>query len=455
MPVPHIDRQMFLSNLEQCGLLEPGQLREVLPRLPATERGRVIARYLVEEGLLTRFQAENLLAGRVNGFVLGQYRVLDEIGRGGMGRVFKAEHATMRQVVALKVLAPQLTRTERARLLFQREVRAAARLVHPHIVTAFDANQAGDRYFLVLEYIDGPNLAALVRDQGPLPVGQACEFARQAALGLQHAHALGMVHRDIKPSNLLVQPPVGGEPGPGGVVKITDFGLARLGEGVGEVGDESGAPDGNIVMGTPDYLSPEQGRNLAEADIRSDLYSLGCTLYFLLTAEVPFPGGTSLEKLERHATVEPEPVELLRPVVPPGVAALVRRLMAKQPADRFQTPAELAEALETFAEVRPVVWSAPRAAPLPSTTGLVDLLASPEGGALTAGTSILSGTQSMGSQTTAGVHDGHKLSREEINVLRDGPVRRHWLRLLLFLLAAVLGFTIGVLTITSGLTGPR
>src|SRR5205814_60796 len=251
-----IDRKTFLSNLEQCGLLDPDQLRAAAGRLPPTERGRVIARFLVQEGKLTRFQAENLLAGRTSGFVLGQYRILDEIGRGGMGRVYKAEHATMRRVVALKVLAPQLTRTERARQLFQREVRAAARLVHPHIVTAFDANQAGDRYFLVLEFIDGPNLAALVRTQGPLPVGQACEFARQAALGLQHAHAFGMVHRDIKPSNLLVQPPVGGTLAQGAAVKVTDFGLARLGEEAdGPAEDDSIHPAESVVMGTPDYLS--------------------------------------------------------------------------------------------------------------------------------------------------------------------------------------------------------
>ena len=210
------DRQTFLTRLEASGIVDPAALRAVDPRLPATQRGRVIARFLVEEGLLTRFQAENLLAGRTTGFVLGQYRILEEVGRGGMGRVFKAEHATMRRVVALKVLAAHLTRTERARQLFRREVRAAARLVHPHIVTAFDAHEADDRCYLVLEFIDGPNLAALVRDLGPLSVGQACEFTRQAALGLEHARQLGIVHRDIKPSNLLLQPPVGETAGEGG-----------------------------------------------------------------------------------------------------------------------------------------------------------------------------------------------------------------------------------------------
>jgi serine/threonine-protein kinase len=437
MPTSLCDRQTFLTRLEASGLVEPIALSAVEQRLPATQRGRVIARFLVEEGMLTRFQAENLLAGRTTGFILGQYRILDEVGRGGMGRVFKAEHTTMLRVVALKVLAAHLTRTERARELFQREVRAAAKLVHPHIVTAFDANQADDRCYLVLEYIDGPNLAALVRDLGPLAVGQACEFVRQAALGLEHARVLGVVHRDIKPSNLLVQPPVGGTLAEGGIVKITDFGLARLGEEAELV--DPRRPAGDLVMGTPDYLSPEQGRNLAAADIRSDLYSLGCTMYFLLTGEVPFPGGTPLEKLERHAAVEPEPVEQLRPVVPPGVAALVRRLMAKNPADRPQTPAELAEAMEPFAEVRPVAWTPPRPAPL--SVSSADLPPP--------GTSLFGGTQQIGGQTTRVTpDDGHKLSQAELRLVRGGPLR-NWLRSALFLLAAAVGFTIGVVAIAA------
>lgn len=432
------DRNTFLGHLAASGLVAPDELRAIEPRLPATQRGRVLARYLVDEGVLTRFQAEYLLAGRTSGFILGQYRILDEVGRGGMGRVFKAEHATMKRVVALKVLAAHLTRTERARQLFEREVRAAARLVHPHIVTAFDANQAEDRCYLVLEYIDGPNLAALVRDQGMLSVGQACEFVRQAALGLQHAHALGMVHRDMKPSNLLVQPPVGGTLAEGGVVKVTDFGLARLG---GALDDPAAAGD-SVVMGTPDYLSPEQGRDLAAAETRSDLYSLGCTLYYLLTGEVPFPGGTPLEKLTRHATIDPEPVEQMRPVVPPGIANLVRRLMAKDPDARPRSAAELAEALEPYAEVRPVVWTPPRPAPfmgasspdLPPTSGT--------------GTSLFGGTQAITGQTTRVTENEHRLSDAELQLMIGG---RGWMRPALFLLAAAIGFTIGVLAIAAAL----
>src|SRR5262245_24494379 len=404
-----IDRNAFLSNLEESGLLDAEQLRAVADRLPQTDRGRVVARFLVQEGLLTRFQAENLLAGRVHGFVLGQYRILDEVGRGGMGRVFKAEHDTMHRVVALKVLAAHLTRTERARQLFENEVRACARLVHPHIVTAFDANQVGERYFLVLEYVDGPNLASLVREQGPLRVGQACEFVRHAALGLQHAFELGMVHRDIKPSNLIVQPPRPRAAYQGGLVKILDFGLARLGmEGADPV-----VPGGDLVMGTPDYLSPEQGRNLEDADIRSDLYSLGCAFYFLLTGEVPFPGGTPLEKLVKHGSVEPEPVEQLRPVVPPGIAAIAGRLMAKHQQDRIPTPAALARALEPLCEVYPRTGAGRPPAPAVTSSSNADLLATTDLAPGT-GTSVLTGTQSIDAQTT--------LSLDEVKALH-GPTR--------------------------------
>jgi serine/threonine-protein kinase len=246
--------------------------------------------------------------------------------------------------------------TGRARELFLREARAVARLIHPNIVTAFDANQEGDRHYLVLEYVGGPNLDQLVRERGPLPVGQACDFVRQVALGLQHAHQLGMVHRDIKPANLLLQQGSPGNGGPEHVVKISDFGLARLNE-AGQGDDALGtiATRENTVMGTQDYLSPEQARDLHRTDIRSDLYSLGCTFYYLLTGRVPFPGETTLEKLIRHGTEEPVPVERLRPGVPAAVVAVVRKLMAKRPEDRFQTPAELADALAPLA----VAWKAP------------------------------------------------------------------------------------------------
>jgi serine/threonine protein kinase len=355
------DRQTFLNNLLQSGLLTASELTDLAGRLPETPRGRVVARFLVEQGLLTKFQAERLLAGRTHGFVLGQYRILDQIGKGGMGRVFKAVHQTMNRVVALKILAPQLVETEKAQLMFLREMRAVARLTHPNLVTAYDANQIGDRYYLVMEYVDGPNLDRLVRDQGPLPPGLACELIRQAAEGLQYAADMGMVHRDIKPSNLLVLLP-GIEPHrKRWTLKILDFGLARL-QGRDDDAIEAGTivTRPNMVLGTPDFVSPEQARDLHAADIRSDLYSLGCTFYYLLTGRVPFPEGSMLEKLIQHSTVEPEPLERLRPEVPAAVAAVVRRLMAKEPRARFQTPAELVNALEPLAELGPTLLATPR-----------------------------------------------------------------------------------------------
>jgi serine/threonine protein kinase len=361
MPVTFIDRQMFLTNLRQSGLVEAAQLETILGQLPETNRGRVIARELVARGLLTKFQAEMLLAGRTSGFQLGQYRILDQLGQGGMGRVFKAVHQTMNRIVALKVVTSQLVKTEQGRQLFMREVRAAARLMHPNIVTAYDANQISDRHFMVMEFVDGPNLEQLVREQGPLPVGQACDFVRQAAQGLQFALENHMVHRDIKPANLLVQRASGSARDTQCIVKILDFGLARLHQRNpnDEPGTQTILTKANTVMGTPDFLSPEQARDLHKVDIRSDLYSLGCTFYYLLTGRLPFPGGTTLEKLVRHGTEEPTPVESLRPEVPAAMAAIVRRLMAKQPAERFQTPAELAAALAPFAVNTGGTWSDP------------------------------------------------------------------------------------------------
>jgi len=342
-----------MRRLRRSGLLAADELLRAYELAGETPDGAGMARLLVEHRLLTTFQARMILAGRVTGFQLGQYRILEPIGRGGMGRVFKAEHVGMGRIVAVKVLAPGLLQTERARRLFQTEVKVAAQLAHPNIVTAYDANEVGERHFLVMEFVDGPDLQGLVDEQGPLSIGTACDFMRQAALGLQYAHERGLVHRDIKPSNLLVQRhnPLG----PGCVVKILDFGLARLHR---PKDDEEAAPApkpaaGRTVMGTPDYLSPEQGRNLDGVDIRSDLYSLGCTLYFLLVGHPPFPDGSALEKLVRHGSEEPESVMELRPEVPQAVADIIDNLIAKNPLERYQIPLDAALALVPFSAQTP------------------------------------------------------------------------------------------------------
>ena len=268
-------------------LLTSQQFRLVVDKLGQVQEVAQIAKALATWKLLTKFQARMLLAGRNGGFFLGPYKILDQLGQGGMGRVYKAIHQTMNRVVALKVLTPQLVNTERAQQLFLREVQAAAQLSHPNIVLAYDANEVDGRHFLAMEFVDGPNLERYVKKHGPLPVGLACEIVFQAANGLQHASDKGMVHRDIKPANLLLQQEAGNDTIQ---VKILDFGLARLPHRCRRRQDDLAKE--NTVMGTPDFLSPEQSRNLHEIDVRSDIYSLGCTFYYLLTGEVPFPGGT-------------------------------------------------------------------------------------------------------------------------------------------------------------------
>ncbi len=262
-----------------------------------------------------------------------RYRVLELLGVGGMGVVYRAAHRLMDRVVALKVIHRRLADRPAFVEHFRREVQAIARLEHPNIVTAHDADRAGDVHFLVMEYVEGITLDRLVARDGPLPVARACEVVRQAALGLQHAHERGLVHRDVKPGNVLVTP--------AGAVKVLDFGLAQF---AAEAPAE--APSGSApLVGTPDYVAPEQARDPADADARCDVYGLGGTLYFLLTGQPPFPGGTVLQKLLAHQDDTPRPVAELRPDVPPALAALLDRMLAKDPGRRPPTAAAVAEDL--------------------------------------------------------------------------------------------------------------
>jgi serine/threonine-protein kinase len=366
-----MDRRTFVSYLRRSGLVPSVELEPLLTQLSGAGGGSAAARALVERGVLTRFQADRLLAGRSAGFFIGPYRILEQIGRGAVGRVYKAEHSTMRRRVALKLLAPHSTTRDRVRDLFLREVRAMSRLIHPNVVAAFDAGETAGRFYLVLEFVDGPNLDQLVRGEGPLAVERACELIRQAARGLNYAHALRIVHRDIKPSNLLLQRRgLDGELLSQGLVKISDFGLARLHASDGADGDDSGTSLSaeNSVVGTPDYLSPEQSRSLHRSDVRSDLYSLGCTFFFLLTGRVPFPGGSTIDKVVRHHTDPVPPVTAERPDVPPAIADVLARLLAKAPEDRFQSAAELAEALAPFCAAGPCSWPVPLRAVLAADT---------------------------------------------------------------------------------------
>jgi WD40 repeat protein/tRNA A-37 threonylcarbamoyl transferase component Bud32 len=283
--------------------------------------------------------------------LLPDYDILEEIGRGGMGIVYRARQRSRDRVVALKVIRQERLSHPEVVRRFRREVQAAARLSHPNIVLVYDSDQEGDTHFLAMEYVPGITLQRLVEQHGRLPVPQACDYVRQAALGLQHAHEQALVHRDIKPANLMVAAVAPEQAGPlayrGAVLKVLDMGVARLYQlgGSQEELITTLTQDG-AVLGTPDYIAPEQLENAHEADIRADLYSLGCTFHFLLTGQVPFPGGTLIQKLDKQRWATPAPVDQLRPDVPAGVAGVVRKLMAKRSEDRYQTPADLVAALD-------------------------------------------------------------------------------------------------------------
>jgi serine/threonine protein kinase len=360
----------FVKYLSQSPLLQSYQCDELTRSLGKRHADvRDLARELIRRDWLTPYQINQLLQGKGDDLVLGNYILFERLGEGGMGKVYKARHKNLDRVVALKILRSSLLQNEIAVKRFQREMRAASQLDHPNIVRALDADIINDCHYLAMEFIDGIDLSRLVKRDGPLKVHQACDFVRQAALGLAHAQEQGLVHRDIKPANLLLakglekkhqgnsifQRPFLGR---WGILKILDMGLARiLPNGDFQSGTE--LTQMGVVMGTPDYIAPEQARDSKLTDVRSDLYSLGCTLYYLLAGQVPFPLGTVTEKLLHHQLDEPEPVEevrrsqlLARGVDPrevkylsSRVGELVRQLMAKRPQDRLQTPMELVEVI--------------------------------------------------------------------------------------------------------------
>ncbi len=267
----------------------------------------------------------------------GKYRFLRELGRGGMGVVYQAEQTVMGRTVAVKVINPSVLAHPDALPRFQGEVKAAAKLDHPNIVRAYDAEQVGNMHLLVMEYVEGTSLAELVATKGPQPIAYACHYVRQAALGLQHAFEQGMVHRDIKPQNLMVN----GR----GQVKVLDFGLARMRS---ERKQGCGLTQADAFMGTPEYVSPEQATDARSADTRADIYSLGCTLFFVLTGRPPFQADSIVKLILAQIEQEPPAVHEVRADVPLELSAVVARMLAKDPARRFQTPIEVAQALSEF-----------------------------------------------------------------------------------------------------------
>jgi hypothetical protein len=337
----------FVRALRETELLSPSLLEEVVLLAAAAADPKALARELLRRNWLTAFQVNQVLQGRAAGLVLGSYLLLERLSAGGMGRVFKARHRMMNRTVAVKLIHPEHVGSAEAAARFRREILAAARLSHPNIVILHDATQAGDTPFLVMEYVEGIDLDRLVREQGPRPVAAACEMARQAALGLQHAHERGLVHRDVKPANLLLAKD--------GTVKVFDFGLARFSHLAIDDQTLAQLTRQGAVIGTVDFMAPEQAADARAVDVRADVYGLGATLYFVLTGKPPFPGGAMGRKLRRIEREEPQRVEALRPEVPPALADVVRRMMAKEVEDRYQTPAEVAAALAPFCGVeRPV-----------------------------------------------------------------------------------------------------
>jgi serine/threonine protein kinase len=325
----------LVALIRESGILEDSRLDAFLAgQAVPVDSPRALAVSLVVAGLLTTFQAQWLLLGKSRGFFLGAYKILERLGSGGGGRVFLAEHQAMCRRVAIKVLPREAADDPLVVERFRREARAAANLDHPNIVHAYDVGSVGKLHFLVMEYIEGTSLQALVEQSGPLAPERVVEVGLQAAQALIHLRQAGLVHRDLKPSNLLLDR--------SGVVKLTDLGLARF---FHDQQDQLTLLHGQGMMGTVDYLSPEQAKDSHGVDIRTDIYSLGATLYFLLVGRPPFQGGSVAQKLVWMQLREPEEIRQRRPEVPEGLAAVVRRMMKKNPRDRYQTPEEVVAAL--------------------------------------------------------------------------------------------------------------
>ena len=351
MAVSTVDE--FFAVLEKSRLLTAAQLAQARDAAGNVADPTAIARTLARQELITRWQAGQLLAGR-SVFYLGKYRLIELLGRGGMGNVFLGQHVTMNRRVALKIISRQVGKDHASLDRFLAEARAVASLDHPNIVQAYNVDNEGDRYYLVMEYVEGLDLQRLVELEGPLDCERAADYVRQAADGLEHAHQRNMIHCDIKPSNLLVNSQ--------GVVKILDMGLARLTDR-----DESGTDDQDErVLGSVDYMPPEQALKDTNLDGRADLYSLGCTLYFLLTGHPPFPQGTLPERILKHQMQEPPSIRSQRRDVPADLAAICAKMTAKKREDRYQTAAEVSQALAQWrpsATIKRAV-ALPRAEPL-------------------------------------------------------------------------------------------
>jgi serine/threonine protein kinase len=325
----------FLDVVKKSGVLDENRLDARIDQLFASasppENPANLAGVLVREGFLTRWQADQFLQGKCRGFQIGSYNILDRLGQGGMSCVYLCRHRSKQLRVALKVLPKSMADDETLLKRFYREARASAALDHPHVIHAYEIDQTDEFHYMVMEYIEGKSLEDIVLKEGPLPVPQAVKYIRQAAAGLQYIHETGLVHRDIKPGNLLLDYAKD-------AVKILDMGLARFFNDNEELLTRG-------VLGTVDYFAPEQTMDSHAVDIRADIYGLGGTMSFLLTGSPPFEGGSVIEKIQGHRRLEPRPIREVRSDVPEGLVAVILKMMAKDPAQRYQVPAEVGQAL--------------------------------------------------------------------------------------------------------------
>jgi serine/threonine protein kinase/DNA-binding NarL/FixJ family response regulator len=336
-----LSREEFLRNLADSGLFSQEEIDTTLDAMPAplAADGEALAEHLIATDKLTPFQAAAVRERRLEELVIGNYQVLDRLGAGGMGTVYKARHRRMKRVVAIKVLRRSAGQPESFLQRFQREVEAVARLSHPNIVLAHDADEAEVGHFLVMEFVNGRDLTAEVEGRGPLPVAEAVDAAVQAARALDYAHGQGIIHRDIKPANLLRSA--------NGVIKVTDLGLARFNDQL-EQSTKAGTAltQAGTIMGTVDFMSPEQALGLTTIDHRADIYSLGCTLYYLLIGRPPFQGTTVMAVLLAHRDGPIPSLCAARGEIPAALNQVFQRMMAKKPEDRFASMAEVVRALE-------------------------------------------------------------------------------------------------------------
>jgi serine/threonine-protein kinase len=333
----------LLDWLERNQFLTPIQADQLRPLLTNMPDNMALAKELIRRDWLTPFQINQIMKGQQDELILGSYRLRERIGEGAMGAVFKAWNVRLGRVVAVKTLNKQMIDNDRALDRFRREVETASQLNHPNIAHMRDAEEIDGRLYLIMDYIEGVNLSQRVKKEGALPIGEAVEYARQTALGLQHAFERGIVHRDIKPHNLIVTTAKNnGDSKP--LVKILDFGLARY-----ESEDRERLTKIGHMLGTVDYVAPEQARDARNADIRADIYGLGCTLFYLLAGKPPFGGDSIVEKLGPRVTGEAPWVRTQRPDVPPALEEVLRKMMSRKPEDRYQTPMEAAQALQPFA----------------------------------------------------------------------------------------------------------